>query len=94
MVNKVKVLKYVCMKDPETNEEMIFTCPLAMDHDAFTETLRDMRDKTHGNWSRIYRNPISAGFVNNRFECFGRSETLNLGSRGSIDTILLKGNPQ
>jgi len=33
---------------------------------------------------------ISAGFVNNWFECFGKSISLKVESRGDIDTALLR----
>jgi hypothetical protein len=34
------------------------------------------------------RRPISAGFITVDGECYGRSETLKLDSRGITDTVL------
>ena len=53
------------------------------------ESFEGIKNKTHGNWKRIYRVPVSAGFVDNDGNCFGKSESLSLESRKKEDTLLL-----
>ena len=53
------------------------------------EVLNRIKNTTLGNWERIRRAPISAGFVDDAHNCYGRSESLNLDSRPQ-DTILLR----
>jgi len=36
----------------------------------------------------------SAGFVNKQFECFGESISLNVKSRGEVDTSLIRNHFQ
>lgn len=80
-------MKYVVIKRGENREE-IFIFPTTIDHNEFAEVLSYI--KTGGrNWKREYAKPISAGFTDG-ITCFGRSETLNLSSRMSNDTALLK----
>jgi len=79
--------KYICT-DSEWGEE-IFTFPSSVNHDAMAEVLEGIKNHTHGNWKRVWRKPISAGFVNASGFCFGKSETLNLESRAEKDTELL-----
>ena len=81
-------MKYICTKD-ENDKEEIFTFPDAIDHDAMAEAIKSIKNQTTGGWRRVYRKPISAGFVNVGRNCTGRSETLNLKSRKEIDTALL-----
>ena len=81
-------MKYLCVKD-ESGKYEIFIFPKHIDHDAFAESLQDMRNQTHGNWSRQYRTVVSAGFVDSNMNCHGRSESIGVSSR-TDDTILLK----
>jgi len=80
-------MKYICTKQ-ENGVEEIFTFPKTVDHDAMAEVLGRIKDSTRGNWSRVWREPISAGFVGIDNCCHGKSETLGLESRDE-DTILL-----
>jgi hypothetical protein len=82
-------MKYICTKD-ENDKLEIFTFPRSIDHDAMAEALEGFRNKTYGNWERIYRKPISAGFVDVNGNCYDRSESLGLDSRKKEDTLLLK----
>ena len=79
--------KYICTKS-EYGEE-VFTFPSNVNHDAMAEVLGCIKNHTHGNWKRVFREPISAGFVNANGDCFGKSETLNLDSRMETDSNLL-----
>jgi len=74
-------------------KEMIFVFPRSIDHDRMFEAIGAIRVGTGRNWSRDFRlnQPVSAGFIENG-KCHGRSETLNLDSRGALDDILLRGN--
>ena len=84
-----RVMKYVCLMNDETKKEEIFTFPNNINHDAFAMGICRLKNHLHGNWRRIRRDVISAGFVDASFNCFGRSETLRLDSRGEVDSLLL-----
>lgn len=81
-------MKYICTKG-EGNKEEIFTFPGTVDHDAMAEVLGCIKNHTHGNWERVMRTPVSAGFVSDYGGCYGESVTLNLKSR-TEDTALLR----
>ena len=81
-------MKYVVMKDDE-GRELLFMFPRSLDHDAFAENASCIKDKCSGDWERIHRYPVSAGFVDN-LVCRGRSETLSLDSRPEDTELLLK----
>lgn len=80
-------MKYICTTSKHGEE--IFTFPHTINHDAMAEALEGIKNQTHGNWDLIYREPISAGFVDFKNNCFGESETLGIKSRGAEDTLLL-----
>lgn len=80
--------KYVVVSSEEQGEQL-FTFPKNIDHDAFAEVLSYIKTGGTLNWKRSYREPVSAGFTDG-IQCYGRSETLDLGSRPQ-DTALLKG---
>lgn len=72
-------------------KEKIFVFPKEVDHDRMYEAMQAIRfDTGFRDWERKLRHgeAISAGFVTNGV-CHGRSETLNLDSRGDKDTALL-----
>jgi len=68
----------------------IFTFPDSVNHDCMAEAIGRMRNQSHGNWERVRRKPLSAGFVNASGICLGESESLGLVSRGDDDTSLLR----
>lgn len=76
--------------------DAIFVFPREIDHDRMAEALGAIRFGYSHNWERKLRNAqadgkiVSAGFVSPDGTCHGRSETLDLDSRGPIDTMLLK----
>ena len=72
-------MKFITTKDREGKEEL-FIFPRNIDHDAMAEVLGHIKDQTHGNWSRVFRAPVSAGVVEGG-QCFGMSETLKLKAR-------------
>lgn len=80
-------MKYICTTSEDGEE--IFTFPRTVNHDAMAEVLCMIKNHTHGNWKRVFREPISAGFVDTNGNCFGNSETLGLESRKIEDTTLL-----
>lgn len=75
-------------------KEQIFIFPKEVDHDRMYEAMEairfDVAGTFRGDWRRKLRDgeAVSAGFVTNGV-CHGRSETLNLDSRGEKDTALL-----
>lgn len=79
-------MKYI-VTEREGIEEL-FVFPETINHDCMAEVVCRIKNHTHGNWQRIPRRPISAGFINERGECYGRSETLRLDSRNEEDTSL------
>ena len=83
-------MKYIVTKD-ENGKEEIFIFSKAINHDCFAEAVSRIRDQSHGQWRRIDREPIAAGFTDGK-QCLGRSETLNLDSRGRLDEMLIDGN--
>ena len=82
-------MKYITTEQ-ESGKLEIFTFPDSVNHDCMAEVIRRMRNQTFGNWERIRRNPLSAGFVNASGICLGESESLGLESRGHQDTDLLR----
>ena len=80
-------VKFITIED-EDGKEDIFVFPKHIHHDAMMEVLRGIKNQTHGSWKRVLRQPIAAGFVNEKGQCYGESVTLNLSSREE-DTALL-----
>lgn len=82
--------KYICFKDGDV--EMIVVFPHTIDHDRMLESLQMTSfdvDRKSREWCDI--DLLSAGFVYSSGKCYGRSETLDIDSRGDIDTLILKG---
>jgi hypothetical protein len=79
-------MKYIVTKD-ESGKEEIFLFPNNVHHDAMAEVLNHIKNQTWGDWERVRRKPIAAGFIE-KGECVGRSESLRLESRPIIDTAL------
>lgn len=81
-------MKYVVTRD-EDGKEQLFMFPKSINHDDFAEVLSYIKVYTGPrNWERQYRKPIAAGFTDGK-NCTGRSETLNLDSRGRLDEMLI-----
>lgn len=84
-------MKYIVTKDEDGVEE-IFVFPKRYNHDDFAGDINGLRVRdpnNHREWSRKYKEPIAAGFTDGK-TCHGRSETLDLGSRGERDSSLLR----
>lgn len=81
-------MKYIVVENLETNEEEIFLFPDSVHHDCMAEVLRCIRNQSFGNWERVDRHPVSAGFVEHG-QCVGESISLNLRSRQQ-DTAILR----
>ncbi|MFZ6655866.1 hypothetical protein [Undibacterium sp. TJN19] len=81
--------KYIVMQSG--SEELIFIFPESIAHNHMAEAVCQVRQGIGGRWTKPHFNakPISAGFVSNDGICYGKSETLNLGSRLGLDTMLL-----
>jgi hypothetical protein len=80
-------MKYIATQNEEGYEE-VFIFPKSVHHDAMAEALEGIKNKTYGNWERVYRKPVSAGFVDKNWQCHGSSETLGLKSRKEDTKIL------
>ncbi|WP_274644243.1 hypothetical protein [Pseudomonas serbica] len=84
-------MKYVVTQDEDGKEE-IFIFPKRYHHDDFADTINGLKTFKNGNpddWERQYKTPIAAGFTDGK-HCSGRSETLNLDSRGRLDELLIE----
>lgn len=81
-------MKFITTKD-ENGKEELFLFPKGIDHDAMAEVLEHIKDQTHGNWHRVFRKPVAAGFVENG-KCCGKSETLGLKARPEDSALLLQ----
>jgi hypothetical protein len=81
-------MKYIVVESEECGKQLIIF-PKNIDHDRMAEALSVIRHGDGRNWSRIYRNPISAGFTDG-VKCYGESTSLKIKSNAS-DTDLLKG---
>jgi len=80
-------MKYIVTKQKDGTKE-IFIFSDSIHHDCMAELLCHIKDQTDGQWKRIYREPISAGFIKDG-KCVGESETLSLVS-DPTDTLLIK----
>ncbi len=78
-------MKYIIVDSDEYGEE-IFIFPKNINHDYFYECVSDIKP-ANGDW--VYREVVSAGFTDG-VKCYGRSESLDVGSR-EIDTNILMG---
>lgn len=81
-------MKYICT-ETAGGEKEIFTFPGSVNHDVMAEAICRLKDNTRGPFTRISRQPISAGFINSDNCCHGESITLRLKSRPDEDTKLL-----
>ena len=81
-------MKYIVTQN-ESGEREIFLFPSNVHHDAMAEVLSGIRNQTHGDWRRIHREPVSAGFVVGGL-CCGESESLHLKSHPDDTALLLE----
>lgn len=84
-------MKYVVTRD-ESGKEELFMFPRHINHDDFAHVLSYIKtyvNGSHHDWERQYREPIAAGFTDGK-ACTGRSETLDLDSRGRLDEMLIE----
>lgn len=82
-------MKYIVVNSEECGEQM-FIFPKNINHDRFAEILSNIRHGGDRNWERIYREPISAGFIIDG-KCHGKSETLDLNSRPEDTELYQRG---
>ena len=80
-------MKYIVTVRADNIEEM-FVFPDTINHDCMAEMISRIKNHTGNGWERVMRRPISAGFITLTGECYGRSETLRLDSRGQLDNDL------
>jgi len=78
-------MKYIVTSNEEGLEE-IFIFPDTVNHNVMAESVEFMKNQ-HGNWKRIERIPISAGFIEGG-KCVGRSESLDIASRPQDSKLL------
>lgn len=81
-------MKYICFRNTDTGKEEIILFPNNIHHDCAAEAFEFIRNQKHGDWKRVERVPISAGFTNG-VVCFGKSESLKLSSRQEDSALLL-----
>jgi len=81
-------MKYICTVNQTNGQEEIFTFPRHVNHDCMAEVLGRVKNHTHGNWERIPRTIISAGFVCADGVCHGESLTLDVKARPEDKDLL------
>jgi len=69
-------MKYIVTESDEGLRE-IFVFPRGVNHDTMAEAIGHIKNQSHGEWRRVTRKPVSAGFVEGG-RCCGRSESLKL----------------
>lgn len=79
-------MKYIVTTCPEHGEE-IFTFPDCVHHVIMADAVGYMKDQNFGAWERVFREVISAGFIEGRC-CVGGSESLSMKSRPQDTAIL------
>ncbi len=82
-------MKYVVVASEEQGEQL-FVFPKNINHDYFAEILSYIKIDVGNELDSVYREPISAGFTDG-LNCYGRSESLDLGSRPEDTELLKKG---
>lgn len=84
------MMKYIVMSDPEgLTPDIMIIFNKEINHDCMAESLEGIRNQTWGNWERVFRFPISAGFTDGT-KCYGMSESLSLSAREKEDSELLR----
>jgi len=78
-------MKYIVFED--SGNEMLVAFPKCIDHNRMAEAMSALRFGSDREWHRRQGKIVAAGFIEGR-ECVGRSETLNIGSRKNIDTMM------
>jgi hypothetical protein len=80
--------KYIVIE--QDGEELMFAFPATISHAHMLEAVRTTKQGVFQHWTRPYRDSklVSAGFINIHHDCYGESETLNIKSRGDVDTDL------
>lgn len=81
-------MKYIVAEREDDEVEEIFIFPSSINHDCFMESIDRTRSSTGDRWTRTLRDPVAAGFTDG-VTCWGRSETLDLDSRGEVDAKLI-----
>jgi len=82
-------MKFITTRD-EAGVEEVFVFPERIHHDAMAEVLGRIKNQTHGNWSRVMRRPVAAGWVDASWHCYGKSETLSMSARPEDTELLAK----
>lgn len=80
-------MKYI-VTECEDGKEDIFIFSERIHHDCMMEMLRCIKNQSYGQWGRVSRGCIAAGFTDG-IKCWGRSETLDIDSRGEQDAKLI-----
>lgn len=84
-------MKYIVTQE-EGHAPEIFIFPKRFNHDDMADMVCNLKTydpNNRRNWERNYKEPIAAGFTDGK-HCHGRSETLNLDSRGRLDELLIE----
>ena len=82
-------MKFITTRDEQGVEE-VFVFPKRIHHDAMAEAIARVKNQTYGNWVRVHRQPVAAGFVDESWKCHGMSETLGLSARSEDAELLAK----
>ena len=85
-------MKYVVVESEEQGKQL-FIFPTNINHNEFAEILSYIKVGSPQNWTRAYREPISAGFTDGS-TCYGKSESLDLESAKTDTALMLKGGTE
>lgn len=84
------MLKYIIVRNRDSGKEEVFLFPKSVNHDVFAKSVGRLKNQAQGQWRRITRDIVAAGFVSPSFKCYGGSDTLHMVSREQ-DTKILRG---
>ncbi len=82
-------MKYiVTVNHDQKGKEEIFIFSNSVIHKSMAEVVKRMKNSAGMRWEREDREVIAAGFTDG-MACWGRSESLDIGSRGAQDAKLI-----
>lgn len=84
-------MKYIVYQDG--GKEYLVAFPRSINHDRMAEAMGALRFGSDRDWHRRQGEVLAAGFID-AGNCHGSSESLGIGSRGAVDTALMRAQGQ